>query len=747
MLILSMTELDVQIQAALESLRHDRGKREFDALQYIAAFQQSAYDKAQSVLDLLATQRTFSSLNPVFLSVGGGDGAELEHLLRNSRAVAGVLLEGARPLADAARKRASQLPSGKEITIFEGDAKETIREGVTRANSLVAAGRGDYVCVTCHAVLHELFDRGSADFDPVGFFATIFEDYTTSTWFTYREPGVPDKWPNVVMVEAACEPHSLLPLAQAISDRHRAIRELRPEPQVVGDHVRMHRILAMELLAKLFYLPDLAHEIEERSTAVDHGQLTNMLWSAIGDRAREASRANIYTASQPTQSFRDLWQKLGISVQGIDDRGISFRLAIAESQSRIIAWRLADSVPVDGAAPRADLKVEDPVMAELLVARHCLNTREHDLLCAVLESKARAWIESARAAEALELLREIRERFPPDDACHLWSHYGICLGRLFAGGPVQVADFDPAIIESAEGIGIGLLFKAERMEFHRKTGELEAALELGNELIGTFVGDDPSYSSDTAHYVNGTAAFLIGNLLRHGGLYQRAWEAIDRAQSIFRSGPASQATELAHCYYAKAVCVAMTGMSQFDAPFDEGQPGGPRFANALITLSYSHASWFVRNELRARQFALHAARQFADLGFEKYAARARDLAALLGWWQSLDTGQKLDFDMENEDLARIVRILIGSEPPGNWLLTHFSQLRPSVAIGVLQFWQRYGHASEGCEVTLPPVLEMTASGGLRWRPGEGPVSVRRADEILRAACSIPSDLRVPLIAD
>jgi len=574
MLILLMTELDVQIQGALESLRHDTSTGGFDAVQYITAFQQSAYDKAQSVLDILAKQPTFSRLRPVFLSVGGGDGAELEYLLRNSDAAAGVLLEGTRPLADVARKRASQLPIGKEITIFEGDAKEKIREGVTRVNSLVAASRGDYVCVTCHAVLHELFDRGGSDFDPIGFFATIFQDYTTSTWFTYREPGVPDKWPNVVMVQAACEPHSLLPLAQAISDRHRGMRALRPEPQVVGDHVRMHKTLAMELLAKLFYLKDLAHELEERSTAVDHGQLTNMLWSAIGDRAREESRANIYTESQPTQSFRDLWQKLGISVLGMNENGSLFRLPIAESQSRIIAWRLADSAPIHGASPKVDLQVEDPVVAELVVARSCLNTGEHDLLCGMLASKARAWIESARAAEALELLREIRGRFPTEDCRHLWSHYGICLGKLFAGEPVHASDFDPEIVKAADGVGIGLLFEAERMEFHRKAGEHQSALEIGNELIGIVLGGNASDVSDTARYVHGTAAFLIGNLLRHGGLYQRAWNAIDRAQSIFRAGPAAQATELAHCYYAKAVCVAMTGMSQFDAPFDESPHGG-----------------------------------------------------------------------------------------------------------------------------------------------------------------------------
>jgi hypothetical protein len=141
-----MTELDARIQSALESLRQAKRSREFDVVQYISAFQQSAYDKAKSVLELLAAQRILSSLRPVFLSIGGGDGAELEHLLQNSQATTGVLLEGSRPLADSARERARQLPGGKEMTIFEGDAKETIREGVTRANALVAAGHGDYVC-------------------------------------------------------------------------------------------------------------------------------------------------------------------------------------------------------------------------------------------------------------------------------------------------------------------------------------------------------------------------------------------------------------------------------------------------------------------------------------------------------------------------------------------------------------------------------------------------------------------------
>ena len=61
----------------------------------------------------------------------------------------------------------------------------------------------------------------------------------------------------------------------------------------MADFVRVHGAVAMETLAKLFYLEDLAYEIQERSTAVDHKQLTNMLWLAIGDKARDTKRASI----------------------------------------------------------------------------------------------------------------------------------------------------------------------------------------------------------------------------------------------------------------------------------------------------------------------------------------------------------------------------------------------------------------------------------------------------------------------
>lgn len=338
-------QLDSDIRLSLEDLQQGKLPKQFDPEAYIRAFETSARAKAESVLALLSKEQPFSALTPVFLSIGGGDGAELQHLLEGSSANSGVLIEGVRTLAEMARTRAAKLQDGKNIEIYEGDAKQKIHEAMSRAADLVAAGRGDYLCVTCHAVLHELFDRGEVPFDPIQFFSAIFGDRSISTWLTYREPGIPEKWPEVVLLQAACQPQSLLLLAREICRRHPAMRDLRPEPHVLGDYVRMNRVLAMEVLAKLFYLPHFAHEIEERSTAVNHERLTNVLWHAIGDRAREAMRANVISISQATDSFVDCWRRYGVTVLGMNEDSSTYRLAVAESQTRVIAWRLAGNEP------------------------------------------------------------------------------------------------------------------------------------------------------------------------------------------------------------------------------------------------------------------------------------------------------------------------------------------------------------------------------------------------------------------
>src|ERR1044072_4642953 len=616
-----MTELDRSINNALNELNNPRSESTFDLDQYIKEFRASARDKAAFVLDLLREPSfPFSGLKPVFVSIGGGDGEEIDYLLTNTNATAGVLVEMGHGLATLARERTPFLPDGKTVEVFEGDAKDKVDDAIKFAHDLVKKGKADYLVVTCHAVIHELFDRGKEKFDALAFFASIFSDVDVPTWFTYREPGVPEKWSETVLLASHCSPQSLLLLAEAIRNRQQTLHELLPSPKIIGDHVRLHKTLAMELLAKLFYLPDLAHEIEERSTAVDHTILTNTLWLAIGETAQRENRANITSFSAPTKSFISLWQSFGVRIKTLNQLSITSPLPIAESQTRLVAWRLSPpKIKVAEQNLVSELKADlgnIPQCSHLLLdlTLDALERKDFDLLNALLISKGRAWIESSEKDIAIKLLRTITSQFPKSSFTHLWCHYLLSIATLFAGEEIFVEMFPEKLGDTAEPFRLGILFKAERMEFLRKLNRGNEALLIANKILPLLDSNNFEVSSSLNRYILATCKFLLGSLLRYGGLYQDAWKLIDQAQKIFTPGVDSHDTELAHCYYAKAVCTAMTGISNFDTPFDLGSANTRQFAGALIKLSYSHAAWFLKDEIRSKQYALEAAGGFSSLG-------------------------------------------------------------------------------------------------------------------------------------
>lgn len=166
-------ELDTRIQLALKAAAAPLGTSDalLDYDEYRSAFAQSARAKGQEVLDVISRRRYFSQMRPVFVSVGGADGEEAEYLLRHSEASVALLLEKSHALAERARER--RLPRGKRIEVFEGDASEAITEVIKQSEKLVYGGEADYRAVSCHAVIHELYDR-SPSFDPITFFANIF---------------------------------------------------------------------------------------------------------------------------------------------------------------------------------------------------------------------------------------------------------------------------------------------------------------------------------------------------------------------------------------------------------------------------------------------------------------------------------------------------------------------------------------------------------------------------------------------
>jgi hypothetical protein len=210
-----MAPIDERIQRALESLNVNQENGP-PSDSYIGAFRVSAQSKAEAVLAAIKqAEPPLNKLRPIFLSIGGGDGEELRALLEQSDAIQGILVEKVKEFADVARQQNSRLPQGKRIEVFEGDAQRKLPEAIEFGRRKIKEGCGDFLAVSCHAVIHELHDRSDGNFDLASFIGSIFRHEEVAVWFTSREPGVPEKWPEEILLHANCHSESLLKLAEA----------------------------------------------------------------------------------------------------------------------------------------------------------------------------------------------------------------------------------------------------------------------------------------------------------------------------------------------------------------------------------------------------------------------------------------------------------------------------------------------------------------------------------------------------
>ena len=704
----------------------------------MAAFNPSAVEKAIAVLDLLRSDEQFANKTPIFISIGGGDGHELEHLLRHSSGRTGVLIEMHAQLAQRAAQR--RLPEGKRIDVVADAAQKSIGRAMELAERAREAGSGDYFAVTCHAVIHELFDRGGAEFDPIRFFSAIFAHRAVPTWFTYREPGAPKEWPAEVVLAADCAPESLLELTKVVAGRHPKLGQLQPEPHVSGDGVRLHKDMAIEVLAKLFYLGDLEHEIEERSTSVNHKSLTNALWAAIGENARHEHRAQIVPRSAPTRSFVEKWGALRVRVSELREDFSTQPLAVPESQTRIVAWRIPPVVTA------ATTDAEFGLRADLRLANEALKSSDQELLRAVLVSRARAWIESDEKVEAISFLRAVVLQMPHNSFEVLWCKYLQAIAGLFEGNPEFAAIFRAG--DDAHRVGLGALFEAERMEHARKAGDRADAIRIANELRVNQIGPDPDEMTDIQRYVIGTTRFLTANLLRYGGKYAEAAKWIERAEDLFKPSIPSHETELAHCFYAKQVCISMTGASEFEILDSSWGGRSKQFAGALIRLTYSHAAWFTNDIESAFRHAEEAARQFTQTGLRRYAERASTICGLLRIWQSLSRNLQPDYSLVPTVTGRIVKAIVNGDDL-EFVNEQLRTARASLVLGLLQFGAFSTSYSAEIEagVEVPWTLSSSGEGRWQWVSGERAYSLRAIDGVLRTRLNIPNNLQVPLIAD
>jgi hypothetical protein len=296
--------------------------------------------KADFILEELKANERFADLRPVFVSVGGGDGAELHRLMSKWEGAYGFLME--RSKAGVKRAKENEKQFAGLLQVVEGRiSPHTLQNICKQAADRIAAREADALVVSCHAIIHELYDR-SDNFNPDELFASMFENQDIPIWFTYREPCTPEFWPAEIYLKADCSCPLLLRLATTIQSRHRALQQ-SPQPSYSSDAraCRLARDLAMETIVKLVYLDDFQHDIEERSTAAKSSELEHALSVCIGREAQEDRRALITRCGAVTSTFQKGWLTCGILARA-DGRC----LAMPESQSRVVAWRVPRSSAV-----------------------------------------------------------------------------------------------------------------------------------------------------------------------------------------------------------------------------------------------------------------------------------------------------------------------------------------------------------------------------------------------------------------
>jgi hypothetical protein len=189
----------------------------------------------------------------------------------------------------------------------------------------------------------------------------------------------------------------------------------------------------------------------------------------------------------------------------------------------------------------------------------------------------------------------------------------------------------------------------------------------------------------------------------------------------------------------------MTGVSSFTTQH-AAHPHRQRFAAALIQLAYSHAAWSLNDVAEAERYALESAAAFESIGTPNYAQRAHELASLLKSWKILRSGEVPSWP--DDEMGKALRALSGHADAFAAFAPWFATLRPSRALGLLQF--ATGELRDRAlptELALPRILHLTTTGELEWRTPPPVSTFADADAALRTALEIPMTRRLPLLAD
>jgi len=382
--------------------------------------------------------------------------------------------------------------------------------------------------------------------------------------------------------------------------------------------------------------------------------------------------------------------------------------------------------------------------AELCIAQTGLDSFDEDLLLQLVKSRGRTWIESAWRIKALQLLKQMQSKVPRESELGLWAHYLISIEPFLGDGKINENTFSSEHQQLAERFGLSLLFRAEELQFFRKHGDREQALTALNALL-PLVDKDPE-SSATAKYVWATTLFLLSNMLRFGGRYDKALLLIERACGVMNRKIEAHATELDHFDYELRVCRAMLGDKKPDTAVTCSRHVHRVFSAALEKLTLSHESWAHGEVIQAERHSRDAAALFRDVYAPRYAERAALQASLLKAWKALSCNRDPEC-IQNQEISAVVREIVSGANGTSRLVDWCAKSRPSLVLGILQFAQ-FGKPDRDLEapLTLPSVLKWNGKE-YQWAACEQGKTLSQASTKLRELMQIPPSVRIPLFPD
>lgn len=334
-------DLEILIRETLATAyQTDDGATE---IEYQETFKNEGARKAKYIIeDLLLREKQgqFNTADLVYLSIGGADGSEIEHVLRSTHIKHGIMVEVDDRAADEAKSRAKELSTelGKEFRVITGDVTAKLQEISTELGSYRKKQALSGIVCSAQAVLHEL-PRRSPGFNFSVFFGTIYKDPSWQTVAFYsREPCIPPNWPPTVEVRIEnVSGDSLRQFAIHVADRLGLLQRANDLP---GGWVQVSGIVAVELLHKLLRndtIRKIKYELEEQLTAFNPRLVETILKNHVPGM-------DVRLKYETTAGFREAVESHDVQFRDPDQN----ELAIPVTHVRITAIRARSAQQRDG---------------------------------------------------------------------------------------------------------------------------------------------------------------------------------------------------------------------------------------------------------------------------------------------------------------------------------------------------------------------------------------------------------------